>query len=384
MPTHTTIHSLTSGRLETPAGAGATSSIDQHANQHPASLAEHTFDQKAMRRIGTKSLGSAQCFQGFAKKTWRENARELLNRAGRRDPLTGEAEAAVCGRGGDQRVGDADSVRAGGCVGDPGAVAPVQRHARSRTVRRLARSSPEVPSARLIRKLRARRAALDTAPLDASVPFESTTTCALSSRSSGTASTSLCNCSRVGMPQIVAPVTTTDQGAQTIAGAELPHRSSVEKARRSPSTPDGIEISSPGYRLRAEAQAVEGPSTAAGVFTRNKNRVSQEAIAGKPVNRRSPHPLLRSLTLNQAGPTSPLTSARPTSSLPSQPRRAPASHPVPLPRDPKTREQRRLTLNRTGAGGVASEITNAIWATTPVSNESLPIIQSQEDSVLIF
>jgi len=39
----------------------------------------------------------------------------------------------------------------------------------------------------------------------------------------------------------------------------------------------------------------------------------------------------------------------------------PGSHCVDLPRDPKTREQRRLTLSRNGAGGFASEITNATW-----------------------
>ena len=48
----------------------------------------------------------------------------------------------------------------------------------------------------------------------------------------------------------------------------------------------------------------------------------------------------------------------------------PGSHCVDLPRDPKTREQRRLTLSRSGAGGFASEITNATWATTPVSNKA--------------
>jgi hypothetical protein len=45
-------------------------SIDQDAD----TLAEHTFAFNPVRRVGTKSLGSAQRFRGIASETWRENA----------------------------------------------------------------------------------------------------------------------------------------------------------------------------------------------------------------------------------------------------------------------------------------------------------------------
>src|SRR6202453_4339716 len=82
-------------------------------------------------------------------------------------------------------------------------------------------------------------------------PLDSTTTWALSSWSSGTASTSLWSCSRVGIAAIVAPPMSTDQGPQ-------------------------------------------GPTTAPKTFTRNNNLRSSHATAGKQENLGSPHPPLRS------------------------------------------------------------------------------------------
>jgi hypothetical protein len=109
----------------------------------------------------------------------------------------------LCGRGRSLPFGRNRGVVGscpGGCVGNPGAVVPGQRHARSRTVRRLSRSSSEVPSATLIRKLRARRAA-------SAVLFslrEAMISTIGSSASSGSSSSSLWAFSRVVMPRILA------------------------------------------------------------------------------------------------------------------------------------------------------------------------------------
>jgi hypothetical protein len=95
---------------------------------------------------------------------------------------------------------------------------------------------------------------------------------------------------------------------------------------------------------------VQGPPTAAITFTRNNNRISSHAKAGKQA-RCGNHPAL----LRSCSKAAPIVLALSC---------VPASHPASLPRDQKTREGRGLILNRSGAGGVASEIANAIWATT--------------------
>ena len=104
-------------------------------------------------------------------------------------------------RGGNVGVGRSGP---GGCVGDPGAVAPAQRHARSRTVRSWSRSRPEVPFATLIRKARARPRVSCCVPRfallrEAKISTNGFEPC------SGVSSSSFWAFSRVVMPHILAP-----------------------------------------------------------------------------------------------------------------------------------------------------------------------------------
>ena len=58
---------------------GCQGSVVEHWIDHDAdTLAEHTFDRKGRHTIGTESLGSAQCFQGIASESWRENALAII------------------------------------------------------------------------------------------------------------------------------------------------------------------------------------------------------------------------------------------------------------------------------------------------------------------
>ena len=78
-----------------------------HADEHGTNVAEHTFAFKARHTIGTKSLGSPQCFRGIAKKSWRENALASGDDAGM--PLDAPS------REGQEQVFVTRSAHRGGC-----------------------------------------------------------------------------------------------------------------------------------------------------------------------------------------------------------------------------------------------------------------------------